>query len=275
MSQQNSSGQRNFPPMLYRYQVLNDNTRRIFTHCELFCASPSTFNDPLDCHLLPSLEGTKNSWWDWHMKVNNTHYPHIRGKIARRIFNEMWKKGGNSPDEYIRMTERTILNSMKALGVLCLTENRCNTVMFSHYSNNHSGFCIGLRLEPMSPFYFQIRPDGDIRRLILRVDYLHEIDQRPNFFTDDQYPHWIIKTKHADWSYEREWRILNRDGAEAIHFPKDMLREVILGCNISVADGKELRELIRSNGLQPRVYQAKTTHSKLSLELLDDSIGPG
>ncbi len=84
------------------------------------------------------------------------------------------------------------------IGILCLTEDPLNILMWSHYAQNHTGICIGFDTGEL-PFsgaqqviYSEERPkaefDSDSETLIERV----------------------LLTKSQHWKYEREWRILKR-----------------------------------------------------------------
>jgi hypothetical protein len=78
------------------------------------------------------------------------------------------------------------------LGVLCLTEQPNNHLMWVHYAQNHSGFVLGF--DARASFF------RDDERTLGKVKY----QNRPNVLLSADVTACFCKS--TDWSYEQEWR---------------------------------------------------------------------
>jgi hypothetical protein len=94
--------------------------------------------------------------------------------------------------------------------------------MWSHYAENHTGFCVGLDESQLS----------GLKALILQgfVEY-HETAPTFRFYFEspELFQNRVFGCKAADWSYEREYRFLFEQSGLR-EFPPSALKEVILGC---------------------------------------------
>ena len=106
----------------------------------------------------------------------------------------------------------------------CLTETNNNTLMWSHYANNHEGICVEYDLKLLQTdslgvckhlfpvVYSATRPiNRNIHSLIENHGVLKKaIDERCVYegdeMLDDILP--MFLTKGMEWKYEREWRII-------------------------------------------------------------------
>jgi len=134
----------------------------------------------------------------------------------------------------------------ESIGIFCLSACKDNLLMWSHYADGHRGICLefstsqdqlfGCRLDPV--VYKELHPEL--------------------FVTDNVNLEWTrryLTTKARDWSYEREWRIINcPPGARTA--PHEELSGVILGCSIPASDRQEVLEWARARPVPIQVYQA-------------------
>lgn len=129
------------------------------------------------------------------------------------------------------------------VGVLSLTEDPLNELMWAHYAANHSGFVVGI--DKRSEF-FQPKPgEPKVCGKLMKVIYT---DTTPVVFVNSsglEIPKEIFFTKTIKWSYEREWRMIKflehandvvTVKGKKIHLfdvPKAAVKEIIFGKNIS------------------------------------------
>ncbi|WP_374538099.1 DUF2971 domain-containing protein [Chitinimonas taiwanensis] len=122
------------------------------------------------------------------------------------------------------------------IGILCLTEDVSNLLMWAHYADSHKGFVI--EFDPDSDFFDQRKGDKDEFRFIRKVLYQ---EVRPSLTLMDLESFEPFLTKGKDWEYEREWRMMlplaDADhvigqGGEAVHlfsFPAAAIKAVFFG----------------------------------------------
>lgn len=137
------------------------------------------------------------------------------------VMNDVYEGIPSSQEElsYFQIKKLSDLASMT-----CFTETNSNTLMWSHYANNHEGICVeyDLKLLQADPFgickhlfpviYSDTRPvNRNIHSLIeshfalkKAIDecYVYDGGER----LDDILP--MFLTKGTEWAYEREWRIV-------------------------------------------------------------------
>lgn len=155
--------------------------------------------------------------------------------------------------------------AMNKYGVLCLSEVYDSLLMWSHYTNGHTGFCLWFRR--LFPVFLTAIP------VIYSAGY-PKVDAIP----DPQKNRLIVplRTKSVDWSYEREWRVLWEDGAgKSKQYPENSLVGVILGCRISERHRRQLVEWTKAMNPCPMLIQAKRKTKEYGLDffLLNTATG--
>jgi hypothetical protein len=176
------------------------------------------------------------------------------------------------------------------IGILSLAEPPDSTLMWSHYAESHSGFVVGFdsnhsyfrdiaakrepwgRLWPVEYRRFDSTlSEADSPLALMRmfadaaeaVKWALEIAQAPPQNGQFARRYWasLYFTKAVDWSYEREWRILERvtsavqtipgepDPVCLYEFPPAAIRQVIVGARTSAHLRDEIRECLREPSL--------------------------
>lgn len=189
--------------------------------------------------------------------------------------------GSQEELSYYKMKKLSDLASMT-----CLTETNSNTLMWSHYANNHEGFCVEYDLKKLQDDPFDIRKHifpviyGDTRPINRNIHSLIEshcllkkaIDECSvydgNEVLDDILP--MFLTKGNAWEYEQEWRIIftkkqmynvNEEILYSGNLPFPCVTAVYLGYRIDPeikANLVEISDRISSTANRKiQVYQAK------------------
>jgi Protein of unknown function (DUF2971) len=125
------------------------------------------------------------------------------------------------------------------IGIICLSRNWNNLLMWSHYADKHKGVCLGFDI-----------PDGSYLDVRYQPNLLqrHELTDNPEDFANR-----MLSAKHESWSYEQEVRVFvdlndppDEDGRWWIEFnPELQLREVIIGVQCSDKDANEVCEVLK------------------------------
>ncbi|MGQ4596101.1 DUF2971 domain-containing protein [Raoultella ornithinolytica] len=152
---------------------------------------------------------------------------------------------------------------MSKYGIVCLTPNPDNFLMWSHYSASHTGFCIGFDDD-------FVRTIGDVA-LAGSVQYRENVPLF-NFFTDpkEEFAHKIFFTKHNCWSYENEYRVIC-DPQGIKKFDKSFIREVILGSHVSYELEHYARSFLNTGIKIYKMISPYNTYSVVKKEITDES----
>lgn len=138
------------------------------------------------------------------------------------------------------------------IGIVSFTGEPTETLMWAHYAVDHSGFAIAFNSE--HPFFDRRRSAKDEFYHLRKVTYEKPSADSANLTDLDGTK--VLCTKQPNWSYEREFRLLipvdpaediPASGGEPVHlidFPRDAVREVILGHNAKADLEQELRAIL-------------------------------
>lgn len=116
---------------------------------------------------------------------------------------------------------------MHSVGMLCLSEDQDNDVMWQRYGDNHSGIAIGLRWM-MADEYVEETPLEVVYDD--KLPHLHYFTSSPS-----QSVQTVLQTKPTRWKDESEWRLIftDRPPNQVIQLRAWFPVELVLGRKIS------------------------------------------
>lgn len=181
----------------------------------VYPSSPLYFNDPYDCEFCvqsDALEGIlgRKTYIDllekrFHLKQEEKNRILYSDNIERAMQIVLQAHGGRLSDSWMNILKKGLYNCMStikdAVRVVCLSEAYNSMLMWSHYAQNHTGYCIEYDFEENDMFYKHLYPImyTKDRYVVSKTDMINENTE------------WIYRTtcRKADvWSYEKEWRIV-------------------------------------------------------------------
>jgi DUF2971 family protein len=142
-----------------------------------------------------------------------------------------------------------------AVGILSLTTDPKNRLMWAHYAQSHQGLVI--ELDGAHPFFNQRRHPSDEFGYLREVVYQAERPQVIISELEDLAP--ILLTKSEDWRYEAEWRMLRplTGMAEVKEFrgekiylftlPPSCIKRVIVGYRMHPDQRKEITDFLKAD----------------------------
>jgi hypothetical protein len=89
------------------------------------------------------------------------------------------------------------------LGIVSLSRNKSNIMMWSHYCRGHSGFCVGFDFSTDFP----LEQRNDLDKLFRKVEYKSERVNAP-ISPNDKVPIELTHRKSVQWEYEEETRLI-------------------------------------------------------------------
>lgn len=227
----------------------------------MYFSAPKDFNDPFECKARFNYEATleeKISRYAFQLWVSfgqignpKTYFPKARHELLH----------GKSGQIGHRKWAEEQMHSFQAdnLGILCLAEDADNILMWSHYAENHTGFCVRFNTTVDDKFF------GAAKKVNYHTDYpiLNWWKSRLLEIVDS-----MIYNKSHHWSYEKEWRIMGMSARSKSNFRAKAIDSIILGCRTSDAHQKEIMDIVKSFPFRIKVYKAslKETQYELNLE---------
>jgi hypothetical protein len=256
--------------ILYKYRDWSNSLHKtILTENELFMASPGSFNDPFDCRIPENyfllntdekinqfMENIESEHKEKLSKLDNASKKQISDNFKKR-FNDLDTVQEDHENHFFKQTSN-------CYGVFSLSTKWDSLLMWSHYANNHKGFCIGFNEDKLR--------ESEIFGSGLRVDYNDEFPVRNPLEEIQPLNNAILQlgTKAKEWSYEEEFRLinLNPDGISAsdriVKYPDNFISEIILGIDIPEKDKVEILEISRLKKM--KVFQLSKEPFKFKLK---------
>ena len=149
--------------LLYRYFPLDQNGKDQFPYLknmllnnQYYFQKPSNFNDPFDCKAKFQINLKQNEY--------NTIYNQIRkgnpysGHVGTTRTIEEIKSNPKLLKKIIDVLEIQLGINLDKCGIMCLSKELTNLLMWSHYSNGHKGYCIGLNSKKLMLYSNQNGP---------------------------------------------------------------------------------------------------------------------
>lgn len=230
---------------------------------------PLEFNDPFDCR--PSY---------CKLALNNL------GETKKATINKAMKVKGLSPAQRIQQrgqyikklqkyveSESQLRDFLRTVGVVSLSTDPRNILMWSHYADFHKGFLVEFKIPIKKKDYEKVDLKNAAEFLFpLEVNYSAE---RPalKYGVDSNQENLekLMLTKSILWEYESEYRVIDQTRGPGIHsYHRDkVLCSVIAGMNISDTNydllGKEV-SLLREHGLSElKLYKAEASKDKYEI----------
>lgn len=256
---------------LYRYRSVDEWSIQGIERNEFFFASPADFNDPFDCKNLFTFKGATNS--DWRIYLTNyaiNQMPHLTELQRREFVDRIIRSGEHRSREMIAEQGdrwgKILEEHSRNLGIVCLSKVKDDILMWSHYGNDHKGFCLRFNADML----------GEISSCY-PVKYRKRYPTFGEFVRSDleKIANLFVQTKSNHWKYEKEVRLIRNaitpSGEElgrVIKYPKQALTGIIFGCLASDEVKQRIASAVAVNGVRVQYYQSVKSRDSYSVEVV-------
>jgi hypothetical protein len=286
------------PAILFKYTTV-ETARIILSTGKLRFQSPLRYNDPFDSQWDPGwplstpdmkdyerflIEQAISDPTSWPIDADQSHKeamgaerarieampPSARDDAVAALVEDLSSQG--PPNAFVRL----LRDIQRRLRVLCLCESDESILMWSHYANQHRGVVLGFdarALEsswrcPLESIAYEAGPPS----LLDAKEWVESmIFGRPMKPFLDQRERALALTKHLDWRYEREWRIVSvaprgeLGDFDDIAFPRSALVELVTGSRTDFVQSAELAALAYAFRPDVRHFQMAMHASEFKL----------
>lgn len=203
----------------------------IFEDKTLRFTNPLTFNDPFE--LKPNIKQLVND--------------------KKHLVVDMFSENLNESGQAHKFHYASINNILNNIGILSLSGNKDNLVMWAHYANSHKG--IVLEFERNHWFFNDLRLPkyAEVLNRLEKVTYISR-ENRKSINSNEYFSKETFLTKSKDWEYEDEYRMsvyveTNDEYFDGINinFPNDLLTGVYLGNKIDTGTKDYILNLSNKN----------------------------
>lgn len=178
-----------------------------------------------------------------------------RKQRVKDFYKEFTSKREKAMEQTLRIAEEL---PSQILGVCSLAGDYKNLLLWSHYSNSHTGFAVGLDSQILRKFCISHVMKTGQEITLEKVEYSQEypIINAYRESKEERFKKQLI-TKSGDWSYENEYRLILQEGGNRILLiPDGTIRRVIMGCQILDKNRDKLIEILKERNDKLSLFQA-------------------
>lgn len=231
------------PEKIYRYQPFNALSLDALCHDRLYFSDPNKFNDPLDCKPAVTNDSDKITLRNILITliekrvtgevITSLRAAKVEGEGAQAHAGKQGKQEADNeikniayhatnPDSEVSVEEgecnlltyaiQAELLKQNNRGVCCLSEEYSNPLLWSHYGDQHKGFCVGYSLDRNpKPKINKVDYGGErtVPTSLIAQAVLQQ-DENAKELLDRQ----MFLRKAEPWQYEKEWRVFDRIGLQ-------------------------------------------------------------
>jgi hypothetical protein len=233
---------------LYKYRATSDRRLESLRKNNLWVSHPNSFNDPFDCN-------TDNYELD---RVEPETVSLLTNAGLNLDFNDESTRHNFNGVRHAKLVEKA-----NEFGVLYLTANCESTLMWSHYSDSHRGFCMEFERAGNCKL-----DDLEKPRPVSYSHYCPDIDLDNSWDSIDAFRSEICKlvlVKAQEWQYEEEWRCIYRYGNRLVDYP-GALKSIIWGLRTSKEDKAAIRDIFENARIMFRQAVRARGEFRLSIE---------
>jgi hypothetical protein len=246
------------PNQIYRFYTAEYGIG-VLRHLEIRTSIPSALNDPFE--LSPNIDAAKFTQKQCEAVLRQAHFiddAYQREGLSRRFRNrkkfERWylknlrERAARLLPKVPRNVESVRQNFANMFSkywrLVCASHVYDSVLMWSHYAANHTGLVIGFNTAQL-PFS-QIGEDCWLTVVYSpkKPEYLYDINERT--FRKNMFA--VAGTKAAEWSYEKEVRIVLATTAireeRFLPLTAESIAGIYYGCRISQSDKNAFEEML-------------------------------
>ena len=269
-------------PSFFKYYTAESAIKTLLETTQKW-SSPKLFNDPFDnqfnFQFEEPTESVARQQTDELLNIIASREPIRDGqfgtktdevRMLQRIFLKNQPNISTQDREYVSqgvmegMHNQIIHEILSDTSIFCVSETNDNILMWSHYTDNHTGAVIEFHAQLEDSAFLvaqRVRYESTIPVITLEM-----VNER----RADELFDMVTLTKSTDWEYEKEWRVVttmhdkSRD-YEILRFPPEEVAAVYLGCRITDECKREIIEIVKDKYPDAKIYQAHKHEREFSL----------
>jgi hypothetical protein len=250
------------PQILYKYRDWQSLFHKdLITSQIAYFASPSTFNDPFDCKIPIRYDINPEELLEGiYYRTAKVFYPNSTDQEIRAFAKKQVKEGPVDPKTFKKNGVDYFEKLNKQMGIFSLSAQNNDILMWGHYGNSHTGFCVGFDTS-------ELLKSKDI-------DFIGKVKYAPEFPViiptgdlEGQFYEQIF-SKWDKWSYEDEYRLTkNHIPNRKIILSKSCFKQIIFGYQMSEKDKSDMRKIIHKTLPELMLYEARPNDEIFKIEI--------
>jgi hypothetical protein len=281
----------------YKYRTINKYSLEILENDVVYFSKYTDFNDPFELSTpfpnLAKMYTRASEQLDILHKngiFSAANYHALKNTCERII-----KKGNPELDK----THKTIRNKMNRTGIYSLSKVNDEILMWSHYADNHRGFCIGFenlhlsttpQVKQLPVNYKTTFTDLSDPTIIINyyVDLFHNFLHLPEkawnakkerlskivrHLDDQRGGVSVLTDKYEKWAYEQEIRLIDEQNFGLKQFNPRCVKSITFGLRTNQQDIHNIIEICRKTKKEHvKFFKTEKHDEKFELKIVELSI---
>nr|WP_315415180.1 DUF2971 domain-containing protein [uncultured Pseudomonas sp.] len=274
----------------YKYRAINKYSLDILENNNAYFSRYTDFNDPFE--FSTPLPNVKNMFKRASEQLDSLHDSNIFDTATYKMLKSTCEKIIINGNPKLENTHNGIRETLERVGIYSLSKVNNEILMWSHYADNHKGFCIEFDdlhknttppTKPLPVNYKTNFTDLDDPTAILNfyTDIFHnfrylpetawqkkraELAKKMSFEDDQRGGISVLTDKYAKWEYEQEFRLIDEKSFGIKKFNPSSLKSITFGLRTSNEEKYNIIEICKSNKeLNIEFFQATKAHNQFKL----------
>ncbi len=265
------------PPILYKFRSWNnENHRKLLTERKLWVPCATKLNDPFDCSIPFRYDKMKyNDLVNRLVQLRSEDRPgvpieDITSEVIARIDDLGIRDPHRNAEVLVDFTEF----EKRRHAVLSFAGVRDNPLLWSHYADKYSGFCVAIDSRQIQASLDGLFDRTDVLSFGFRIQYVPDmpvIIPPPEISSEEDADarFRILTTKSCHWSHEKEYRYVFAGAFDfAIELRPSCVAHVILGSEMPTEDKCEIRKHVKAQFPEAAILQACKNPMSFELDFL-------
>lgn len=248
------------PKTLFKYRDYdNEYNRKSLFNFELYFPSANRLNDPYEGAIPfrynPDELTQENIFLKQYYVCKNENPDWDEEQIHEFCYNN--KDNIFDPENLEKLDELNRATVIRDFGILSLTDDPMNYLMWSYYAKSHTGFCIG---------YDTVQLFNTSKATLSQVGYTdkipkHSLDEEIAVFHQKQ-----LSTKGKFWAHESEYRLIRMKGANSsLKIDPKIISHIYFGCNMKEKIRFEIIDFAKKHLDHANIYELSLDQSFFKL----------
>ncbi len=260
------------PQTLYKYiSWNNEHHRKILTVNKIFFSSAIRFNDPFDSSpdSIRFEDLSEDEILETYQQGLNNIIPNISDKSRRELAEQIKQNDAELYRRIIANTRKRNIDMIyNEVGIFSASKFDDNILMWAHYSNSHTGICIGLDFKKLSEFLISHFHANSLTIARSNVTYRENMPYIKAIPLEDESAEIILTTKAKFWEYEGEWRFICWGKTDVeVTLPDGIISEVVFGCKTSQDHKVEIINHLKMKNTKIKLKEACPNPREFILDL--------
>lgn len=236
------------PSKIFKYQPMTIYSLNNLNNNQLWFSKPTNFNDPFD------------TCFDFDEKS-------ITLEVMKSVYKNNFPFNSSDVKEFLNIQKNIKKGLIKkqrkffeSVGVCCFCKKEDNILMWSHYADQHRGFC--LEFNTSDPLFKELKPVSYSEIFpILNHQILTEDDKDTELTK-------MLHTKYIGWKYEKEWRIVLPDrGDQLVTYQNESLTGIYFGARMKDSDKDLVKSILKNRNNSVKFYQCSLNSSLYKIDI--------